>query len=54
MCIGIFQIHVTIVITLLAHGWGGVSNGRLLKELYLSNFGDHRPSRSEDNSNFTL
>ena len=34
--------------------WGGVSSGVLSQELYLSNFGDHRPSRSGDYYNFTL
>ena len=37
----------------ITRSWRGVSPGRLSQELYLSNFGDHRPSRSEDNFNFT-
>ena len=37
----------------ITSSWGGVSPALLTQELYLSNFGEHRPSRSEDNFNFT-
>ena len=37
----------------ITSSWGRVSPG-LLSQEYLSNFGDHRPSISEDNFNVTL
>ena len=38
----------------ITNSWEGVPPGCLSQELYLSNFYDHRHSRSEDNFNFTL
>ena len=38
----------------ITSSWGEVSPRLLSQELYLSKFGDHRPSRSEDNFNLTL
>ena len=38
----------------ITSSWGGVSTGLLSQELYLANFVDDRPSRSEDYFNFTL
>ena len=45
--------HDPIGMALLTSSWRGVSPGLFSQELYLSNFGDHRPSWSEDNFNFS-